>query len=100
MLDAQQLVNGLLKHPAHVKQEGCGAPPETLHGISDLLALVPAPAAHVVQAIGDDNLVTTTDYPHGDSKYPDAMNRFLSLPLSDTSKKKILWDNTLQLYSL
>jgi predicted TIM-barrel fold metal-dependent hydrolase len=25
---------------------------------------------HVVDAFGDDNLVTTTDYPHGDSKYP------------------------------
>ena len=28
-------------------------------------------------AIGDDNLVTTTDYPHGDSKYPNAMDLFL-----------------------
>lgn len=55
---------------------------------------------HVVQAIGDDNLVTTTDYPHGDSKYPGAMDRFLTLPLSDASKKKILWDNVFKLYPL
>ena len=55
---------------------------------------------HVVQVVGDDNLVTTTDYPHGDSKYPGAMDRFLSLPLSDVSKKKILWDNVLRLYAL
>ncbi len=55
---------------------------------------------HVVQAIGDDNLVTTTDYPHGDSKYPGAMDRFLTLPLSDKSKQKILWDNVLKLYAL
>jgi predicted TIM-barrel fold metal-dependent hydrolase len=55
---------------------------------------------HVVQVIGDDNLVTTTDYPHGDAKYPGAMDRFLSLPLSDASKKKILWDNVLRLYAL
>ena len=55
---------------------------------------------HVVQVVGDDNLVTTTDYPHGDSKYPGAMDRFLSLPLSDASKKKILWDNVLRLYAL
>jgi predicted TIM-barrel fold metal-dependent hydrolase len=55
---------------------------------------------HVVDAFGDDNLVTTTDYPHGDSKYPNAMDRFLALPLSDSSKRKILWDNALRLYAL
>ncbi len=55
---------------------------------------------HVVDAIGDDTLVTTTDYPHGDSKYPDSMNRFLALPLSDATKRKILWDNVLRLYAL
>ena len=38
---------------------------------------------HVVDAFGDDNLVTTTDYPHGDSKYPKAMDLFLALPLGD-----------------
>jgi len=56
--------------------------------------------SHVVAAFGDDNLVTTTDYPHGDSKYPGAMDRFLALPLSDSSKQKILWDNALRLYAL
>jgi predicted TIM-barrel fold metal-dependent hydrolase len=55
---------------------------------------------HVVDAVGDDNLVTTTDYPHGDSKYPKAMDRFLALPLSEQSKKKILWDNAVRLYAL
>ena len=44
--------------------------------------------------------VTTTDYPHGDSKYPRAMDRFLALPLGEQSKKKILWDNALRLYAL
>ena len=56
--------------------------------------------AHVVAAFGDDNLVTTTDYPHGDSKYPKAMDHFLALPLGDRSKRKILWDNALRLYAL
>lgn len=55
---------------------------------------------HVVEAIGDENLVTTTDYPHGDAKYPDAMNRFLGLPLREESKRKILWDNPRRLYAL
>jgi predicted TIM-barrel fold metal-dependent hydrolase len=56
--------------------------------------------SHVVEAFGDDNLVTTTDYPHGDSKYPHSMDRFLALKLSDRSKQKILWDNARRLYAL
>jgi len=28
------------------------------------------------------------------------MDRFLALPLSDQSKRKILWDNALRLYAL
>jgi predicted TIM-barrel fold metal-dependent hydrolase len=55
---------------------------------------------HVVAALGDDRLVTTSDYPHGDAKYPEAMNRFLELPLSDANMKKILWDNPARLYGL
>ena len=56
--------------------------------------------AHVVAAFGDDNLVTTTDYPHGDAKYPRAMDLFHALPLGEVSKRKILWDNPLRLYAL
>src|SRR5205814_6470870 len=56
--------------------------------------------AHVVAAVGDDNIVTTTDYSHGDSKYPKAMDRFFALPLSDKSKQKILCANAVRLYAL
>ena len=56
--------------------------------------------SHVVDAFGDDNLLTTTDYPHADSKFPHATDTFLGLPMPDSSKKKILWDNPIRLYSL
>ena len=56
--------------------------------------------AHVVAAVGDDNLVTTTDYPHGDSRYPEAVNGFLDLPLTDSDKRKILWDNCARFYAV
>ena len=56
--------------------------------------------SHVVETVGDDRLVTTSDYPHGDAKYPEGMNQFMKLPLSDSSKKKILWDNPARLYGL
>ena len=56
--------------------------------------------SHVVDTVGDNHLVTTSDYPHGDAKYPHSMDAFMNLPLTDVAKKKILWDNTLRLYDL
>ena len=53
---------------------------------------------HVAQAIGDERIVTTSDYPHGVAKYPGAMDRFMELPLNDSNKKKTLWDNPARLY--
>jgi hypothetical protein len=53
--------------------------------------------ATVKQVIGfmsGRSIVFSTDYPHGDSKYPQAVDHFLKLPLSDEDRrKKILWDN-------
>ena len=55
----------------------------------------------VIEAIGDDNIVVSTDYPHSDGLFPDAMNEFVALEnVSDKSKAKILWDNCARLYPL
>ena len=55
----------------------------------------------VIDVLGDDNLVISTDWPHDDSSYPDAMSNFLAIEgLSGESKKKILWDNCARLYGL
>lgn len=60
-----------------------------------------SPAKYTIQEIGDDNLVISTDWPHGDSRYPQAIDTFLSLQgISDDSKRKILWDNCARLYHL
>jgi predicted TIM-barrel fold metal-dependent hydrolase len=56
----------------------------------------PAPAA--VEQCGADGFVFSTDYPHYDTKYPEATAHFLKLPLSDQAKRKILWDNCARLY--
>ena len=56
--------------------------------------------SHVVEAVGDERLLTTSDYPHGDAKYPHTTETFLELPLSDESKRRILWDNPARLYKL
>ena len=42
----------------------------------------------------------STDYPHSDSHFPEATNLFLKLPLSEQSKRKILWDNCARLYNV
>jgi predicted TIM-barrel fold metal-dependent hydrolase len=56
-----------------------------------------APARYTIEEFGD-HLVFSTDYPHGDSKYPEAVENFLRLPLPDEAKRKILWDNCARFY--
>ena len=58
------------------------------------------PVRHVIDAIGDDRIVFSTDFPHGDSKFPRAVESFLRLPISLESKRKILWDNCAAYYGL
>ena len=60
--------------------------------------------AMVAQAIavgGDDNIVISTDWPHDDSAYPNAIDNFLALEgVTESSKRKILWDNCARLYNI
>jgi predicted TIM-barrel fold metal-dependent hydrolase len=57
--------------------------------------------ATVIDLLGDERIVFSTDYPHPDSKYPHAVESFLALPgVSDDSKRRILWDNALALYGM
>jgi len=54
---------------------------------------------HVVEYLGNDNIVFNTDYPHFDAPPPDAPLRdIMTQPLSDESKEKILWDNSVKIY--
>lgn len=58
-------------------------------------------AATVVETVGDDNLVVSTDWPHDDSEFPHAVEELLSIEaLPGASKRKILWDNCARLYGL
>jgi predicted TIM-barrel fold metal-dependent hydrolase len=58
------------------------------------------PVVHVIADFGSDQLVYSTDYPHGDSRYPKATESFLELPISDEDKRKILWDNCARFYAV
>jgi uncharacterized protein len=53
----------------------------------------------VIDAIGDDNIVMSVDYPHADGPFPHGLETFLELPgVSTDSKRKIMWDNCVRLY--
>jgi predicted TIM-barrel fold metal-dependent hydrolase len=55
----------------------------------------------VIDAIGDDNIVMSVDYPHADGPFPHGIETFLALPgVGAESKRKIMWDNCVRLYGL
>src|SRR6266850_77505 len=55
----------------------------------------------VVEAVGDDSIVVSTDYPHSDGLFPHAIEEFVAIEgVSDKTKAKILWDNCARLYKL
>ena len=59
------------------------------------------PLRQVIEAIGDDAIVVSTDYPHSDGLFPHAMAEFVALEgVSDKTKRKVLWDNCARLYGL
>jgi predicted TIM-barrel fold metal-dependent hydrolase len=58
------------------------------------------PARYYVDWFGNDNLVFSTDYPHGDSKFPASVSAFLELPIDADTKRKALWENWCRLYGM
>ncbi|WP_410960595.1 amidohydrolase family protein, partial [Salmonella sp. SAL4357] len=56
--------------------------------------------ADVIKRIGDDNVVISTDYPHADSHWPNAVKHFMGMDVAHESRRKILWDNCARLYGV
>ena len=57
-------------------------------------------AKEAIASLDGENVVFSTDYPHMDSKYPHAADRFFKLGLAAEHNRKILWDNCAKLYGL
>ena len=55
---------------------------------------------HFIDTFGDDKLIYSTDYPHGDSKFPHAVEAFDKLPMSAESKAKAVGQNWSDLYKI
>jgi predicted TIM-barrel fold metal-dependent hydrolase len=58
------------------------------------------PAVETVNQVGSDYFVVSSDYPHSDGAFPEAMEQFLGLPLNSEQRRKILWDNCARLYGI
>ncbi|HLG73950.1 MAG TPA: amidohydrolase family protein [Chloroflexota bacterium] len=59
------------------------------------------PLRSVLDTVGGDNLVLSSDFPHFDSAFPHARDRFMAIPgVTTEAKAKILWDNCARLYNL
>jgi len=56
------------------------------------------PAQYLEHAGFVDNVIFSTDYPHLDAKYPEAVINFLEMPFSADTKRKLLWDNCARYY--
>jgi predicted TIM-barrel fold metal-dependent hydrolase len=54
----------------------------------------------VIQLMGDENLVFSTDYPHSDSDFPHSTEEFLRQEIPTESRRKILWDNCARFYGV
>jgi predicted TIM-barrel fold metal-dependent hydrolase len=50
--------------------------------------------------MGADFFVVSTDYPHSDGAFPEAMEQFFGLPFGHEVRRKILWDNCARLYNI
>ena len=58
------------------------------------------PAANIDDWDLAGNVVFSTDYPHNDSKYPNAIDKFLEMPLTNATREAILWGNCAKLYDI
>lgn len=47
---------------------------------------------------GEDRLLFASDYPHPDHKWRDTVEAVRALPIPDTVKQKVLWDNPIAFY--
>lgn len=58
------------------------------------------PAVEAVNQVGADYFVVSSDYPHSDGAFPEAMQQFFGLKLTPEQRRKILWDNCARLYKI
>jgi len=54
----------------------------------------------VINRIGENNVVISTDYPHADSHWPDAVNHFMAMECQAARGKRSCGNNCARLYAV
>jgi predicted TIM-barrel fold metal-dependent hydrolase len=52
----------------------------------------------VSDLVGDDVLLYASDYPHGESWFPNSVTTVLGWEMAETRKRKLFWDYALRFY--
>ena len=53
----------------------------------------------VIELIGEDVLMYASDYPHGESHFPESVDLVMDWDMSRARKQKLFWDNAVKLYA-
>ena len=53
----------------------------------------------VADLIGDDLLMYASDYPHGESHFPESAGLVVAWNMTEERKRKLLWDNAVRFYA-
>jgi predicted TIM-barrel fold metal-dependent hydrolase len=53
----------------------------------------------VIDLIGDHVLMYASDYPHGESHFPESVSIVLDWVMDAERKRKLLWDNAIRFYA-
>jgi len=53
----------------------------------------------VMDLVGDDVLMYASDYPHGESHFPETVKLAMAWNMSEERRRKLMWDNAVKLYA-
>ena len=53
----------------------------------------------VIDLVGQDVLMYASDYPHGESHFPETVKIAMSWDMTDAQRRKLFWDNAVRLYA-
>ena len=53
----------------------------------------------VADLVGDDVLMYASDYPHGESHFPESAGIVTGWEMAEGRKRKLLWDSAVRLYA-
>jgi len=53
----------------------------------------------VADLVGEGVLMYASDYPHGESHFPESVGLVLGWNMAEARKRKLFWDNAVRLYA-